>query len=385
MPHGAGCGTFLRLRGRERASIRWVLAAPTFGTKHAMRALVTGAGGFVGSALCQALLRAGHEVVGLTRDPERSRARIDADVKLVRGGVGQPREIATAAAGCSLLFHAAGLPPGPAPQRVLRWLHVAGSENVLRAARHAGVKRVVHISCADVSLTAEDRMHWDEKRVLTSPAVGAFAQSKLMAEELMLAASDDELAVVALRPARIWGPGDLEGVARLARDLRSGAFRLYGGGRNIVATAHIDNVCKAALLAATAEQAPSRAYYVTDGEFLDAHELYGKLLGALGLPMPPVHGSFALAWLGALLKERLGNDGGARKAELLRNARSALFDLSAAVHDLGYEASLELGPRLAELQAWLSSQGGLEAVLGRARPAPRDSDVDEQVHAAGGD
>jgi nucleoside-diphosphate-sugar epimerase len=349
-----------------------------------MRALVTGASGFVGSALCKALLQAGHEVVGLSRDPQRAAGRVGSDVKMVHGGVGDPQQIARAAEGCELLFHAAGLPPGPAPQRVLRWLHVAGSENVLRAARHARVQRVVHISCADVSLTAEDRMHWDEKRVLTSPAVGAFAQSKLMAEELMLAESNEQLEVVALRPARVWGPGDVDGIARLSRDVRSGSFRLYGGGRNIVATTHIDNLCKAALLAASAERAPSHAYYVTDGEFLDAHELYGKLLGALGLPLPALNGNFTLAWLSATLKARLG-DGGATQAELLRNAHSALFDVSAAVHDLGYEPKLELEPKLEELRSWLASQGGLEALITRARPAPVAADVDEQVRAAGGD
>jgi len=349
-----------------------------------MRALVTGASGFVGSALCKALLQAGYQVVGLTRDRAGAASRLPGEVELMDGSVGDPEQIARAAAGCELFFLVARRPPGPAPQRVLRWLHVAGSENVLRAARHVGVQRVVHISSADVSLTAEDRMHWDEKRLLTAPAVGAFAQSKLMAEELMLATSDDELQVVALRPARVWGPGDIDGVARLALGVRCGSFRLYGGGRNIVATTHIDNLCKAALLAARAERAPSHAYYVTDGEFLDAAEFYGKLLAALGLPAPVLNGNSSLAWLGAQLNARLG-DGGAQKAELLRNARSALFDVSAAVHDLAYEPTLELAPRLLELSTWLADQGGVEAVLGKARRAPVAADVDDQVRAAGGD
>ena len=103
-----------------------------------MRALVTGAGGFIGSALCRALAARGHEVHALTRDPARAAAHRRRAYASFRGSVGDPPD-RQAAAGCAVLFHAAGLPPGPAPERVLRWLHVAGSENVLRAARHARI------------------------------------------------------------------------------------------------------------------------------------------------------------------------------------------------------------------------------------------------------
>ena len=338
----------------------------------------------MGSALCRALIVQGHDVRGLTRDPARARERIGRELKLAQGSVAEPGQIARAAKGCDIVFHAAGLPPGPAPERVLRWLHIAGSENVLRAARHANVERVVHFSSAEVSLTGDDRMHWDEKRVLPAAPLGLFAQTKLIAEELLLSQGDDDLEVVALRPARVWGPDDVDGIARLAEAARSGAFRLYDGGRNIVATTHIDNLIKAALAAAAAERAPSRAYYITDGEFLEARELFGKLFAALGLPAP-AQGSFALAWLRATVKEKLGSDGGAARLELLRVGKSALFDLSAAVHDLGYEPGISLDEKLVELSSWVSSKGGVDALIARRSRAPSARDVDAQVKAAGGD
>lgn len=349
-----------------------------------MRVLVTGAGGFIGSALCRALSEAGHEVRGLTRDPARTEKRVGRALTLFPGSVGIPQEIATAAEGCEVVFHAAGLPPGPAPARVLRWLHVAGSENVLRAARHAKVARIVHLSSAEVSLTNGDRMHWDEKRVLPSAPVGLFAQSKLMAEELLLSQSDDKLEVVALRPARVWGPDDVDGIAKVAEAAQSGSLSLYDGGRNIVATTHIENLCRAALSAAEAVNAPARAYYITDGEFLEARELFGKLLSTLQLP-PAKSAGFATAWLRASLKQTFAGDHGAAKLELLRMGKSALFDLSAAVQDLGYEPKLALDEKLDELSAWLATAGGLAAICARRSPAPRAEDVDAQVRAAGGD
>jgi len=247
------------------------------------------------------------------------------------------------------------------------------------------VKRVVHLSCADVSLTHEDRMHWDEKRVLATLPVGLFARTKLMAEELAIAQSDDSLEVTALRPALIWGPDDIDGVSRLTRGVRSGSFMLYGGGRNIIATTHIDNLAEAALLAAEASAAPGRAYYVTDGEFLEAREFYTRWFSALTLAPLMLQGSLLYASLKSRLRDAIRQNNDASRAAVLRAGKSALFDVSKATLDLGYEAKLDLDARMNELAEWVRAQGGLDHILLRARPAPIDADVDAQVHAAGGD
>lgn len=350
-----------------------------------MKVLVTGASGFVGSALCRALVARGDQVVGLTRDPSAARDRVGPGVELVGGSIGMPGEVAQAARECEVVFHAAGITALDAPARVLRWVHIAGTENVLRAARHAGVERVVHISCADVSLHDGDRMHWDEQRALPDEPVGLFAQTKQMAEELALAQADDNLEVTAVRPALLWGPGDVDGLARWVREARAGGIQLYGGGRNIIATTHVDNLVRAALLAAEAAAAPGQAYYITDAEFLEAREFFGELTRALGLPPPRLQGNLALDMFKARLADLFARDAGATRAKLLRRARSALFDLSHATQDLGYEAQLDLRAAMGELAAWVEAQGGADALVQRARPAPQARDVDAQVQAAGGD
>ena len=353
-----------------------------------MRALVTGASGFVGSALCRALLREGHAVTALTREPQRVRARVAGDFEVAEGSIADPGQVARAAldhGGCQLIFHAAGIADVDAPSVVLRWVHVAGSENVVSAARFAKVRRIVYLSCADVSLTGEDRMHWDEKRVLPSPPTGPHARSKLMAEELMLAHSDDTLEVTALRPALLWGPDDIDGISRLVRAVRSSGFTLFGGGRNIVATTHIDNLARAALLAAVAPEAAGRPYYVTDGEFLEAREFYTRLFSALGLAPLRLVGSLPYALLRSAVHDWLRRSEGAARAEVLRAGRSALFDVSRATFDLAYEAKLDLDAKMVELAEWVRAQGGLDTLLLKARPRPAAADVAEQVRAAGGD
>ena len=347
-----------------------------------MRVLITGASGFVGKAAARALLAAGHEVRGLTRDPTRQQA---AGVQRVLGSIGDPASIASAAAACDAIVHAAGITSLGAPERVLRWVHIAGTENVLRAARHASVKRVLHMSCADVSLSRDDRMHWDETRVLAQDPIGSFAKSKLMAEEIALSGSDARLEVCALRPDLLWGPGDVQGLSQLKRELQQGGVILYDQGRNVLGTTHIDNLTQAILKALQAQDAPGRAYYITDGEFLEARELYTRLLSALGLPTKLVQRSLGMALLRARLASKLGLTPRSSEAQILRRAKSALFDLSSASKDLGYTPTLDLDAQLQGLADWVRAEGGFDAVVSRVRPEPTHSDVDAQVALAGGD
>jgi nucleoside-diphosphate-sugar epimerase len=350
-----------------------------------MRTLVTGASGFVGSALCKALSQAGHEVVGLTRDPELAARRSGVGARFVRGSVGDPNEVAEAAKGCQLAFHSAGLRPFQAPADVLRWVHVAGTENVLNALRHVRVQKLVHVSCADVTLHDGDRMHWDEQRALPERPVGAHARTKLVAEELALATSDERLGVVALRPAFLWGAGDIDGVAALARETEGAGFLLYAGGRNLVATTHITNLVRAALSAATRDEALGHAYYITDAEFQEAREFYGKLLSTLGLKPPRTGGHLGVTLARSRVRSLFGDRTGAAEARALSRARSALFDISRATKDLGYESGISIDGALAEISTWLSTEGGLDAVLKKARPLPNAGDVAEQMRAAGGE
>ena len=345
-----------------------------------MKTLVLGATGFIGGAIAKRLLERGDDLHVLVR----SDAPDWADHATVhRGDLGDPHSIAAAADGAELVVHAAGIVSPRAAPRALRWVHVAGTENVVNACRHAGVKRLIHISCTDVTLGNVDRVHWDEARPLPGEPFGERAKTLQLAEEIATSASSAELAVIALRAAWVWGPGDTSRLPGLCAEGLSGGIRLVGDGRTWLATTYIEHLVDAVLAAATAEDAPGRAFHVADPTFQHARDFFSAMSEALGLPPPKNGAPFAVAWPMARLSGR--GSGGLTPDEMLQRGRSTLFDFNAAIGKLGYDPQIDPGEGMRRLAAWVEERGGPAAVAKLAKAPPDARAVDAQVEAAGGD
>lgn len=313
----------------------------------AMRALVLGATGTAGSAITAALLARGHEVHALVRG---GGASLGPAVTPHVGEIGDPNQIAEAARGAAVIFVAVGLPLGQPAERY-RWLHVAGIENVMAAARHASVPRIVLVSCGDVVLADEARVHWDEKRDLSHPPIGVRARAMKLAEEIALSQSDGELAVTALRPGWLWGPRDRR-LPALVAEASAGGIDLCGEGKNLVATTYVEHLAEAALLAAVSPTAPGNAYYVGDPEFLELREFLGLLSKTLALPPPRTSGPYWLKrlWAG-------WGRGPLPLEEVIRRGRPTYFDTQRAMTELGFEPKVKIDDGMKALASWYASSG----------------------------
>ncbi|MCA9581981.1 MAG: NAD(P)-dependent oxidoreductase [Myxococcales bacterium] len=326
-----------------------------------MRFLVIGARGFVGGAVMRRLLRNGDDVHALVRS-KSDLARLPNSVAGFLGDVRDPNTVAEAAKGCAVVVHAAGLTDGSVPEEELRWTHVAGTENVLHAARHAGCERLVLISTTDVTLGDTDRVHWNEDRRMPQPPVGAFAQSKQLAEDIALASSDKALEVVALRAAWLWGAGDHDRLATFCKPIFSDGFRLVGKGENLFDTTHIDNLAEAVLAASEASSVAGRAYHITDSEFRSSAAFLQDFSRSLGIPAPqpgpPIQLARATAWARTWLqKDPLA------LPEFLRWGRSTAVDTQRARTDLEWEPHVTHASGLEELADWVNTQGGIGTVV----------------------
>lgn len=336
-----------------------------------MRVLVLGATGFIGGAIAKRLAAEGHEVRALCRDP----SAFDGDAR--RGDLGDPRSMADAAEGCSHVIHAAGIVAPDAHERALRWTHVAGMENLLNACQHAGVKRLVHVTCTDVTLANHDRMHWDELKPVPGEPYGARAKSLQLAEDLLLSATGVE--TISIRAGWVWGPGDTSRLPGLLAEALDGGIRLVGSGRSYLSTTYIDHLVDTVVVALDAKDATGRAFHVIDPTFQHARDFFMALSEALELPPPKETPPFAIAWPMARLR---GGDAG---VWLLQRGKNTLFDFSAACGRLDYDPQVQLEDGLTALAEWVEAQGGVEAVSKWVEPPPDARSVDAQVEAAGGD
>ena len=265
-----------------------------------MKILVTGGGGFLGQALCRGLRERGHEVVSFQRRHSPELAALG--VGQVRGDLADAHAVMHAAAGVEAVFHNAAKAGAWGSYDSYFQANVIGTRNVVAACRAHGIARLVYTSTPSVTHRAThpveglgaDEVPYGED--FQAP----YAATKAIAEQETLAADDATLAVVALRPRLLWGPGDEQILPRLVERSRAGRLRIVGSGDNLVDTTYIDNAAQAHFdaferLRPGAAHA-GKAYFISNGEPKPMREVLNALLGAAGAPPVDRHLSFKAAY-----------------------------------------------------------------------------------------
>ena len=201
---------------------------------------ITGATGFVGSAVLDAALAEGHTVRALARREQAARA----GVEWVRGDLGDTAALAALVAGADAVIHVAGLTNTPDPAE-FEVANVTGTANVIAAMQGAGVRRLVFVS----SLSA--RM----------PALSAYGASKAKAEALVEASGLDWTTV---RPPGVYGPRDID-YLDMFRTAKWGFVPLPPGGASSII--HADDLARLLVALAASNAAPTRkkVYEPDDG------------------------------------------------------------------------------------------------------------------------
>jgi len=254
-----------------------------------MKALVTGASGFVGAAVARALLAQGAGVRTMLRSGSDTRNVEALDVEVVTGDLRTGDGLAAAVRGCDALFHVAAdyrlWVPDP---EVMHATNVDGSVRLLRAAMDAGVGRVVYTSSVSaVGIVVDGRPGDESTPVSIDQMIGAYKRSKFLAERhVMTMARDDGCPVVIVNPSTPIGPGDVKPTptGRLIDDAVHGRMPAFvDTGLNIV---HVDDVAVGHLLAF--ERGTVGQRYILGGENLSLQEILRQVAVLVGRRPPRV-------------------------------------------------------------------------------------------------
>jgi dihydroflavonol-4-reductase len=218
-----------------------------------MTALVTGANGFLGSAVARALLADGEAVRALVRAGSDRRNLEGLDVEVAEGDLRDRGSLRRAAAGCRSVFHvAADYRLWVADPKPMYSANVDGSVNVLEAAAEAGAQRMVYTSSVAVLGINEDRTPSDESTPVTlDDMVGHYKRSKFLAEQAVRKrAAEIEFPVVTVNPSTPIGPRDVKPTptGRILLDAAAGRMPAFvDTGLNLV---HVDDVAAGHISAA---------------------------------------------------------------------------------------------------------------------------------------
>lgn len=284
-----------------------------------MKVLVTGARSLLGGGVARALAARGDEVTVFQRRPSGlgSGSPGGDGLREILGDLADAGAVARAAAGQEAVVHLAAKVDVTGAWPDYERVNVGGTERLLRACRDAGVTRMVYVSSPSVAHAGASLVGAPAGPADPAHARGHYARSKAMAERLALTAdARDDLAVVALRPHLVWGPGDTQLVARIARRARAGRLPIIGSGAPLVDTTYVDNAVDALVAGLDrCEAARGRALVVTNGEPRPIAEILGAWAEAAGAPPPTRHVPAALA-IGAgsvvdavtAVRVRLGHD-----------------------------------------------------------------------------
>jgi dihydroflavonol-4-reductase len=305
-----------------------------------MKALVTGATGFVGAAVARALLREHWQVRVLARRGSDRRNLKGLDAEVSEGDLNDVDSLQRAAHGCDGLFHvAADYRLGARDPKELYRTNVEGTRNVLNAAQRSGVRRIVYTSSvATIGIPADGTPGNEQSANSLENMIGHYKRSKYLAEEVVREAAQDGIAVVIVSPSTPVGPGDLKPTptGQLVLDAAAGRMPAYvDTGLNIV---HVDDVAAGHLLAYERGNAGER--YILGGEDMSLREILEVIARLEGRNPPRVRLPYGVVLPLAYLAEgfaKLSGRSGRITLEGVRMSRKKMFFSSAkAARELGY-------------------------------------------------
>ncbi|HYZ39396.1 MAG TPA: hopanoid-associated sugar epimerase [Stellaceae bacterium] len=324
--------------------------------------LVTGATGFVGSAVVRALLRQGRTVRALARPSSDRRNVAGLSVEIVEGTLEDPQSLARAVSGCRHLYHVAAdyrlWVRNPA---AMFHANVIGTRDLMIAALEARVERIVYTSSVATLGLPPDGAADETTPSSVDDMIGPYKRSKFEAEEIVRTLVRERgLPAVIVNPSTPVGPGDIKPTptGRMILEAARGRMPAYvDTGLNIV---HVDDVAEGHLAAAEKGQIGER--YILGGENMSLAEILAEVSQAAGGRPPRLrlpHTMLFPVAIGAELTARITGREPLVTLDGVRMSRKKMyFSSEKAARKLGYRPR-PAREAIADAVSWFRANGYL--------------------------
>jgi nucleoside-diphosphate-sugar epimerase len=321
-----------------------------------MRILVTGATGFTGGHLARELMKRGHTVRALVRDPLAAEPLKAEGMEVAVGNLIHAEEVRRAVQGCDVVYHIAALfREARHAEGTFHQVNVEGTEHVLKACQSERVSRVVH--CSTVGVHGEVKVPGGEDAPFGPHDV--YQQSKLEGELMARKYIDAGLPGCIFRPVGIHGPGDMR-FLKLFRTINNGSFRMIGKGDVFYHMTYIDDLVNGIILCGEHPAALGQTYILCGPRYTTVTELAAAVAKAVGRKPPRGHIPVWPVKIAAKLCEALCRPFGIepplhmRRLDFFVNNRG--FTCAKAAREIGYDPKVSLEEGLARTAAWYRAQ-----------------------------
>ena len=323
-----------------------------------MKAVVTGATGFLGGALARRLHGMGWDVTAAGRNKFALAGLHAQNIQTVQADLADVEAVMRFCKNQEFVFHCGAFSSPWGRPADFYTANVLGTENVIRACLENQVKRLVHVSTPSIYFRYKPRLNVREDAELPPP-VNEYSRTKKLAEEKIDAAFAEGLPVVTIRPRGIFGPCDTSLLPRLIHRLGSGRMRIIGDGENITDLTYVENVVDALLLCAgSPAETLGKKYNITNGEPFHLWHMIERVCGSLNLKFPTRKIPYNLAHnLAAMLEAVYRTLPGQPEPPLTRYSvfvisQDATLDISAAKKELDYQPKISMDEGFEKYILW---------------------------------
>ncbi len=328
-----------------------------------MTIVVTGATGFLGSALTMRLIAQKQDVRILARDEQKARQQFGDAVTIIPGEITEAQRVQEAVDGATMVYHLVGRLYHPSvPTQLYRETHVEGTRILLNACKgQSQLQRVVHCSTTGVFGVTGDRKSAGEDAPYapTNPYEATKLESELLA---MSAYKEYGLPVSVIRPGLVYGPGDLH-LLGFFSSIKKGRPCLIAGGHALIHPVYIDDMTDAFLLSAERQAAIGRSYNIAGDAPVSFKVLSTAIAHALGRELPKGDIPLPLANLASdifsLIPGFQGENAPLTRSRVKFLTNSRMYSIERAQKELGYVPKIGLDDGMKETAAWYQKHGYL--------------------------